>query len=84
MIIAPILGGLGTLSGPLVGALIVVPVREFSNEIGRSAGIFGMNTLVYGVLVLIIITFMPKGVGPKIRDLVTGRRRGKPGGKDHA
>lgn len=70
MIIAPIIGGLGTLAGPVIGAFIVVPVMEMANDMGLKAGIFGFNTLVYGVMVFLIICFLPGGVWPWMRRLL--------------
>lgn len=75
MIIAPIIGGLGTLGGPIVGAFIVVPVMEIANDIGQGAGIFGFNTFVYGVLVFLIIVFMPGGFWPWITKRFARRQR---------
>jgi branched-chain amino acid transport system permease protein len=73
MIVAPIIGGLGTLFGPFVGAFMVVPATELSNGVAQSLGVFGLNTLVYGVLLLIIICFVPEGVWSRVSDWF-GRR----------
>jgi len=78
MIIAPIIGGLGTLGGPIVGAFLVVPIQELANETGQKIGVFGLSTFVYGLLVLVIIVFMPGGLWPRIIRLA-GRRRDKGG-----
>ena len=78
MIVAPIIGGLGTLAGPILGAFVIVPVMEIANEIGQEAGIFGFNTFVYGAMVFVIIVFRPGGIWPWIAGL--SRRRGAPSG----
>lgn len=67
LIVAPIIGGIGTLVGPIIGAFIVIPVMEIANETGLKAGIFGFNTLVYGLLVFLIVTFLPGGVWPWLK-----------------
>lgn len=54
-----ILGGLGTLSGPLIGAIILVPLSEVSNMMLGSSG---SGMLLYGLLMIIIILFRPGGV----------------------
>lgn len=46
VMIAPIVGGLGTVAGPAVGALFVMPVHELSEHLAQEAGVFGLNTLV--------------------------------------
>lgn len=75
IMIAPILGGLGTLFGPFVGALFVVPVMELSNHLAREAGIFGLSTFVYGCLVVLTIRFLPQGIWPALARFVLGRPR---------
>lgn len=73
ILIAPIIGGLGSLFGPIVGAFFVVPLMEFSNVLGQRIGFYGLNTLIYGVVILAVITFLPDGVWPRIVSLL--RRR---------
>ncbi len=76
VLIAPIIGGLGTLFGPIVGAFFVVPIMEASNVLGQSTGLFGLNTLIYGVIILLVITFLPEGIWPRVvRYLRTRERR---------
>ena len=52
MLIAPVIGGLGSLFGPIIGAFFVVPLMEFSNVLGQRIGFHGLNTLIYGVVIL--------------------------------
>ncbi len=66
VIIAPIIGGIGTLFGPVVGAFFVIPINEFSNHAAQSMGIFGLNILIYGVLILAVIVFLPDGIWPPV------------------
>jgi branched-chain amino acid transport system permease protein len=69
VMIAPIIGGLGTLFGPIIGAFFVVPMMEIANSLGQSSGLFGLNTLIYGCIVLIVIVYLPDGIWPRLRDL---------------
>lgn len=69
LIVAPILGGLGTLFGPILGALFVVPVTDLSNQLAQDMGLFGFNTLIYGVLVLLVVGLLPNGLAPAIGSL---------------
>ena len=66
VLIAPIIGGLGSLFGPIVGAFFVVPLMEASNVLGQSTGLFGVNTLIYGVVILFVIAFLPEGIWPRV------------------
>jgi len=58
-------GGLGTLSGPVLGALVLGPIQKYS-EIQ-----FGATTLyliVYGVLFVLILLLLPRGIVPSVAD----------------
>jgi branched-chain amino acid transport system permease protein len=74
VMIAPIVGGLGTVAGPLIGALFVMPVHEASEHLAQEAGVFGLNTLIYGLLVLVVVVFLPGGLAPALGRLLRGRR----------
>ena len=61
MLIMAALGGAGLLFGPLVGALILVPLEEISNSLlgGRGAG---LTFVLYGAIIVIIARFLPSGL----------------------
>jgi branched-chain amino acid transport system permease protein len=61
MVVMAALGGAGQLFGPLVGALILVPLEELSNSLlgGQGAGI---TFVVYGAIIVIIARFLPSGL----------------------
>ena len=44
---------------PIVGAFFVVPLMEFSNVLGQRIGFYGLNTLIYGIVILAVIAFLP-------------------------
>ena len=82
MIIAPIVGGLGTLFGPIIGALLIVPVNEVSRDLSQAFSINGLNLLIYGLLLMIVITVAPQGCWPFIaRRLGMSAAPWKPGPK---
>jgi branched-chain amino acid transport system permease protein len=57
------LGGLGTLFGPILGAVILVPTQQYLTIISQSSG---YNLILYGVLFLAIILLLPEGIIPTI------------------
>ena len=61
MLIMAALGGAGLLFGPLVGAAILVPLEEISNNVlgGRGAG---LTFVVYGAIIVLIARFLPAGL----------------------
>ncbi|MCZ7562723.1 MAG: branched-chain amino acid ABC transporter permease [Burkholderiales bacterium] len=70
VIIAPIVGGLGSLSGPILGAFIVVPLNELSRDLAQHFNINGLNFLIYGALLMMIVLFAPHGLWPPIARLL--------------
>ncbi|MGO9702944.1 MAG: branched-chain amino acid ABC transporter permease [Xanthobacteraceae bacterium] len=66
VLIAPIIGGLGSPFGSIIGAFFVVPLMEVSNVLGGRTGFYGFNTLIYGVVILAVIAFLPGGLWPRI------------------
>ncbi len=72
------LGGIGTLAGPVLGALILEPTQQyFTIRFSQN----GYYLIVYGVLFLVIILMLPEGILPTLRRLwvkrLTVRRQGK-------
>ncbi len=69
IILAPIVGGLGTLFGPILGALILTPLGELitwgTEALGFKAA--GLKQLCYGLSLLAIVKFLPDGVWPWLR-----------------
>ena len=54
------LGGVGTFWGAILGALVLVPVGELIRYF-LGAQVPGLNTVAYGVIVVLVVLFMPKG-----------------------
>ncbi|HEY5671629.1 MAG TPA: branched-chain amino acid ABC transporter permease [Anaerolineales bacterium] len=71
MILMTMLGGLGTLWGPVLGAFILIPSSDlilFS---------FGSNTIylaIIGALMITVIIFLPKGIIPTIQQRIQDHR----------
>lgn len=61
------LGGAGTVSGPILGALLVEPAQQYFTFGFASGGLF---FVVYGVLFLVVILFLRRGLIPTGRDLL--------------
>lgn len=62
--IAPILGGIHTLAGPVIGAFLGVLLSEASRI---WLGAKGVSLLVYGVALVLCILFLPQGVWGGLR-----------------
>jgi branched-chain amino acid transport system permease protein len=55
--IVAMLGGAGTLAGPIVGALILETASEAFKNYFKEA-----NLLIYGVLIIVVVLFLPGGI----------------------
>ncbi|HET7186224.1 MAG TPA: branched-chain amino acid ABC transporter permease [Terriglobales bacterium] len=63
--ILPMLGGAGTLLGPVVGSLVLETANEVFKNIFKEA-----HLLIYGILVVLVVLFLPEGiVGTLMRKL---------------
>jgi len=66
IILAPIVGGLGTVFGPVVGAFILTPLGESLITLTEKLGINvpGVKAVFYGAILMLIIFLRPSGVWP--------------------
>ncbi len=70
ILLRPIFGGSGTVWGPLVGAVLLTPLEEATKEFVRTppeflsfiAGRSGIDVMLFGFIVIIVVIFMPDGV----------------------
>jgi len=76
MVIMVITGGKGTLAGPVVGGVIF----GFLPEVLRGMEIQPeVQWIVYGVLMVLVVFFVPRGIVPAIERLISGRKRSPDG-----
>jgi branched-chain amino acid transport system permease protein len=77
MVFAVIVGGLYVSLGPTVGAIITIMLAEVL-RIGFGTKAVGWDNLVYGVLLVIFIIFLPKGILGSVLDRL--KTQSKPSG----
>jgi branched-chain amino acid transport system permease protein len=59
------LGGLGTISGPILGAFILEPAQQyFTLQYGAN----GYYLIIYGALFLVIMLLLPRGIIPTLNE----------------
>jgi len=61
IVLVTVLGGAGTIVGPILGAAILIPLSEYSRILLGGTG-KGMDLIVFGALILIISVYQPQGV----------------------
>lgn len=74
IIIRPIVGGAGTVLGPILGSFILSPLAEVARA-WFSGGWTGTHLVVYGVLLIAVVLFLPEGAYPRLARLIARRRR---------
>jgi len=65
-----IVGGVGTVFGPIIGAAIFIPITiALRGWLGTS--VTGLYMIIYGVILIIIMLYMPDGIYGKIKNRLT-------------
>ena len=83
LVMQTVIGGAGTLYGPLVGAAVWLYLRDFLQE---SAGLGAQWKLVLGVIFVLLVCFLRRGIIGGLKDLFTlvGRPSESPSGRGGA
>ena len=70
IVIRPIVGGSGTILGPILGSFILSPLAELSRTYFSQGGWTGTHLIVYGALLIGVVLFLPQGAYPALRRLL--------------
>ena len=65
-LLAPIIGGVGTVFGPLLGALVVKTLGELAKLVTGDAP--GLDLVIYGGVLVLVVAFAPRGIAGLIAD----------------
>lgn len=68
IILGPIIGGLGTLFGPVLGAAVLTVLSDGITELlgAYNLEIPGVKQVLYGVVLALVIMFLPNGIWPTL------------------
>jgi len=68
IILGPIIGGIGTLFGPILGAVVLTLLSDGITEGLAAMGweIPGIKQVFYGLVLLAVIMFLPNGIWPPL------------------
>jgi branched-chain amino acid transport system permease protein len=68
IILGPVIGGVGTLFGPILGAVVLTLLSDTLTEILAALGweIPGIKQVFYGVVLLAVVMFLPNGIWPAV------------------
>jgi len=59
ILLPAIVGGVGTVVGPIVGSFVVTPLSELARQ---SIELEGLSTIIYGLILIGIVLYSPRGV----------------------
>ena len=77
LVLMAFLGGYGSISGPVLGALIIEPLTLWLNTQPQFSGY--LSEILLGAIFLIVVLFLPRGIIPTGGELITKvRTRGRP------
>jgi branched-chain amino acid transport system permease protein len=79
LMLPAIIGGLGTLFGPILGAFVLTLLSEALTEATAHLGVDGTKQLLYGLVLAIVVVLRPAGLWPWIAGRL-GLRAGTEGG----
>lgn len=76
ILLPAIVGGIGTIWGPVVGSLIITVLGQGSTALVRSPPAFlealqgasGLDVVIYGALIVLVVLFLPRGVFGTLRE----------------
>jgi ABC-type branched-subunit amino acid transport system ATPase component/ABC-type branched-subunit amino acid transport system permease subunit len=71
IVLSVILGGRGTLFGPVLGAFIIQPVNTFAND---AFGGGNARLVLFGGLLVLLVILLPKGILPTVAGLLEKAR----------
>jgi branched-chain amino acid transport system permease protein len=71
MILMTMIGGLGTLWGPVLGAFILIPLSDL---LLFNFGSTSIHIAIFGFLMAAVILFLPRGILPTVKNLILERR----------
>ncbi len=82
IVLAVLLGGRGTIWGPVLGAFILEPLNQVTNNDFNKwfgDGIWDANVrlIFFGALLALVVLLLPRGIIPSVREILTRRREAK-------
>jgi branched-chain amino acid transport system permease protein len=83
-VVMAVVGGLGTIAGPVVGAAVITLLVQALSELGTQPGMptyapVVLSYAVYAVVLIAVVRYLPRGVVPAVGDLIDRGRARVPG-----
>jgi branched-chain amino acid transport system permease protein len=78
MALVSILGGVGTLFGPVLGSVVLTVIEELSRATFGGSG-RGTDTVIYAALIVVVAVFYPSGIVGWFRERAARRQARRDG-----
>ncbi len=72
IVLVVIVGGMGTLFGPVLGAFVLLPIGELTRALLKE-GAMGVHVIVYGIILIVFCLVLPNGLIPTLRMVFRSR-----------
>jgi len=70
------LGGAGSLWGPILGAAVLIPLKSYLKEwLGATAGLAGIDLILYAIIIMAISAIEPRGIWGIVEKVRRRKRR---------
>jgi branched-chain amino acid transport system permease protein len=63
IVLVGVVGGWQSVTGPMIGAMVIIPISELLRA-HLGGGYAGLHTLIYGLVLMGVVLWLPKGVNP--------------------
>ena len=72
------LGGAGSLWGPVIGAAILIPMKSYLKEwLGAQAGLVGLDLILYSAIIMLVAAVEPRGIWGFVEKARRKKRSGR-------
>ncbi|GGA75690.1 branched-chain amino acid ABC transporter permease [Ornithinibacillus halotolerans] len=84
VLLMTIIGGVGTLVGPIIGAALIELAHDWISGLANVHWIFERWLILYGIVYILMVIFFPLGIVGTIREKFSGRKKSKNNAKQKA
>ncbi|MBR4400255.1 MAG: branched-chain amino acid ABC transporter permease [Synergistes sp.] len=75
-VLITILGGIGTFWGPFLGALVLIPLQEYTRAYLTHLGA-GVDLIIFGIIIIIVMIKEPRGMMGLLSYFNKGKKEGE-------
>lgn len=76
MIFVTVIGGMGTVAGPILGSAILITLQEYLKSVSFLQAYSSLYLIVYGLLIMVVVVYLPGGVVEGLKKIRALGRKG--------